>query len=216
MRVVSIETLTHGRVLIREAPTTSSSMRVLVGFHGYAQSAEDMMEEMERVAGAQSWTLLSVQGLHRFYSRRQDKVVASWMTREDRESAIADNIAYVDRAIGGIAGGATDVRMVYIGFSQGVAMAYRAAVAGAYRPLGIIAVGGDVPPDVRTAPKERFPSVLIAAGDNDEWYTSARVAEDESALHSIGARFEVFRYHGGHEFTPALHDRIHLVLESLA
>ena len=38
----------------------------------------------------------SIQGLHRFYQRRTNEVIASWMTRQDRELAIADNLAYVD------------------------------------------------------------------------------------------------------------------------
>ena len=43
--------------------------------------------------------LVSVQGLHRFYQRRTNEVIASWMTRQDRELAIADNLAYVEGVI---------------------------------------------------------------------------------------------------------------------
>jgi len=216
MRTISIETLTHGRAVIKDATEISSPMRLLVGFHGYGQSAEDMLEELDRIAGSQKWTMVSVQGLHRFYSRSQDKVVASWMTRQDREHAIADNIAYVDRTIAALAGNAADVVIVFIGFSQGVAMAYRAAVAGARRPRAIVAIGGDVPPDVKAFPAERFPEVLVAGGENDEWYTAQKLAMDESALRTIGARAEVFRYRGGHEFTPELRQRIQLFLNSKA
>src|SRR5262245_30774115 len=98
MRVLPIETPTHGRVLVKEPSTTDSPMRLLVGFHGYAQSAEDMLAELELIPGIETWTLVSVQGLHRFYARGQ-RVVSSWMTREDRELAIDDNIAYVNRAL---------------------------------------------------------------------------------------------------------------------
>ena len=49
--------------------------------------------------GADRWRLVSIQGLHRFYQRRADEVVASWMTRQDRELAIADNLAYVAAVI---------------------------------------------------------------------------------------------------------------------
>jgi len=40
-----------------------------------------------------------VQGLHRFYRSRSEIVVASWMTKQDRELAIGDNIDYVRRAV---------------------------------------------------------------------------------------------------------------------
>ena len=69
-----------------------------------------------------------MQGLHRFYARGQGKVVASWMTREDREQAIADNLGYVNRVVMRRCPGAGDeATVVFLGFSQGVAMAYRAA-----------------------------------------------------------------------------------------
>src|SRR5207249_1828450 len=154
---------------------------LLVGFHGYAQSAEDMLSELELIPGSERWTLVSVQALHRFYARGQ-KVVASWMTRQDRDDAIADNLAYVDRAVGAVLADADNARVVFVGFSQGVAMAYRAAVAGIHRARGIIAIGGDVPPDVKVAPADRFPPIFVAAGESDQWYSAEKVEADEMFL----------------------------------
>jgi predicted esterase len=208
MRVVAIETQTHGRVLVREPKASAGpSWPWVVGFHGYGQSADDMMTELERIPGNEKWTLVSVQALHRFYTRSQ-KIVASWMTREDRELAIEDNIAYVNQALASVLPASADPSVVFIGFSQGVAMAYRAAVQGTHPARLVIAVGGDVPPELKTEPAARFPSILIAGGTNDEWYTSAKVDADEKALRSIGVKAEVFRYSGGHEFTPELRERI--------
>jgi predicted esterase len=215
MRIISVETRTHGRAIIKDATAPTSSMRLLVGFHGYAQSAEDMLTELELVPGIEKWTLLSVQALHRFYSRGQEKVVASWMTRQDREAAIADNLVYVDRAIDAVVGNTQDVLLVFAGFSQGVAMAYRAAVGGRYRSRQIIAVGGDVPPDVKSAPSDRFPPVFIAAGESDNWYTSDKLGADEAFLRSSNVPIEVFRYRGGHEWTADLRDRVNRVLENM-
>ena len=89
----------HGRVLIDNDEGAAVSLRVLVAFHGYGQSAEDMLEELRRIPGADQWTRVSIQALNRFYTRGDAKVVANWMTREDRDQAIADNIAYVNSAI---------------------------------------------------------------------------------------------------------------------
>jgi len=102
-----------------------------VGFHGYAQNAETFLESLVAIPGAETWRVASVQGLHPFYSRGSH-VVAGWMTRQDREHAIADNIAYVDAVLDDMAAafGAPE-KLVFAGFSQGVAMAYRAAMRGA-------------------------------------------------------------------------------------
>jgi predicted component of type VI protein secretion system len=116
MRTISTETPTHGRVLIKDAGVSPSDVRFLVGFHGYAQSAEDMLSELDRLPGSDLWTRVSIQALHRFYSRGDEKVVASWMTRQDREIAIADNIAYIDRVVRSLLTEAPQAPVVFFGF----------------------------------------------------------------------------------------------------
>ena len=200
MTTHQVETVTHGRVLVEEAARPSSG-RLLVACHGYAQTAEIMLEDARRIPGvADGWRLASVQALHRFYARGDQAVVASWMTRQDRELAIADNIAYLDRAVE--TAGGTDARtIVFLGFSQGAAMAYRAAIHGRYPAAGIIALGGDIPPDIQTGTGRPWPPVLLGAGVRDVWYTDERVAADEHFLTSRGIAHEVVRYDGGHEWT---------------
>jgi predicted esterase len=211
MRILSIETPTHGRALIEDSAWPSSRRLLLVGFHGYGQSAEDMLAELKRVPGSEQWTLASLQALHRFYGREQ-KIVASWMTRQDRELAIADNIRYVDSVLRALLVTSAYDAVVFAGFSQGVAMAYRAGVLGANRPACIIAVGGDLPPDLKSVPALSFPPIFIAAGDSDPFYTPAKVDADEQWLRSHGLWPEVFRYPAGHEWTDELRVRLAVVL----
>lgn len=199
--VRSIATTTHGRFLV-DVPAAMGPHPLLVGFHGYGESAERHLEQLRQIPGIDAWALASVQGLHRFYTSKMGDVVASWMTRQDRHLAIADNVAYVDRVVATIAGEiGTAVRLVYAGFSQGVAMAFRAAVLGATRADGIIALGGDVPPDVRDRPSSLFPPVLLGRGAGDTWYTDAKVRADVAWLHVTGARVDVVVVEGGHEWT---------------
>jgi predicted esterase len=209
MRALAIETATHGRVLVRD---TAGNSPWLVGFHGYGQNAEDMLAELERLPGAAKWNLASVQALHRFYTRDNQRVIASWMTREDREFAIADNIAYIDRVLDELvarqASGLSVVEgtsgspvIVFAGFSQGAAMAYRAGVLGRHHASGIIALGGDIPPDVRDARDDPWPRVLIGAGVTDFWYTPPKVDADVAFLESRDLPHEVVRFSAGHEWT---------------
>src|SRR5262249_8221179 len=154
---------------------------LLVGFHGYMESGTTQMERLEALSGASAWTLVSIQGLHRFYRGRSDEVVASWMTREDRELAIADNLAYVTAALDQVPHDPA-TRVVYAGFSQGVAMAFRAGVLGVRPATAIVAVGGDVPPELMVDRSLRFPAVLFARGSRDEWLTESKFESDVSAL----------------------------------
>src|SRR3954469_23983800 len=150
-----IPTTIHGRVLVREA-RAAAARGILVGFHGYMENARMQMDRLQAITGAARWTLVSVQALHRFYRRRSEEVVASWMTSEDRDAAIADNIEYVDAALDAVPHGA-ETRIVYAGFSQGVAMAFRSAVRGRHGAAGVVGIGGGVPPGVLAGSGGVFP-----------------------------------------------------------
>jgi dienelactone hydrolase len=83
------------------------------------------------------------------------------MTSQDRELAIADNVAYVRNVVAQFPAAR---RIVFAGFSQGVAMAYRAAAA--IPTTAVIALGGDVPPDVIPVARS-LPPVLVGRGVRD-------------------------------------------------
>ena len=198
MRTLLIETRTHGRVLVRDA---AAPRGVLAGFHGYMESAETMMARLEAAAPA-DWTLIAIQGLHRFYRGRSEDVVAGWMTRQDREAAIADNIEYANRALAVVR--TANVPVVFAGFSQGVAMAFRAAVRGVQAADAVVAAGGDVPPELLADATAKFPRVLLARGSADEWYTDAKLEADVAALRARGVSVTPLVYDGPHEWTPEL------------
>jgi predicted esterase len=197
-----IPTTTHGRMLVRQA-RAAAARGVLVGCHGYMETAAVQMERLATIPGASAWTLVSVQALHRFYRGRTEQVVASWMTHEDRDAAIADNIAYLDAALDGVPHG-DSTRIVYAGFSQGVAMAFRAALRGRRRAAGVIAVGGDIPPELLADGELPFPRVLLARGTRDEWLTEAKFDADVAALSARGAPCRRLDYEGPHEWTEAV------------
>jgi len=193
----------HGRYLIDIA---AYSRATLVGFHGYKENAAIHLEVLRRIAGGRPLSLVSIQGLHRFYSKGGD-VVASWMTKEDREHAIADNVDYVGRVLTTIAGESGITRpMIYVGFSQGVAMAFRAA-AFVQRPCdGVIALASDVPPDVAPV-AGTLPRTLLGRGDRDEFYPASQAAKDLDVLKSAGVPVEEYVFSGGHLWTPAFIDK---------
>lgn len=206
-----IPALTHGRVLVRPAQA-AASRGLLVGFHGYMENAAIQMARMMEIPGADMWTLVSVQGLHRFYRGRSQDVVASWMTREDRDAAITDNVAYVAAALD-VVPHDQFTRVVFTGFSQGVAMAFRAAVRGPDRASGVIAVGGDVPPELLADAASRFPSVLLARGEQDEWYTQAKFDADVAALRARDVEVRPVVYDGAHEWNAAISSIVAAFLE---
>lgn len=188
----TVATTVHGRYLVQQGPAE----RLLVGFHGYGEDAEIHLADLLQIRGIEQWTVASVQALNRFYRSRSTATAGCWMTRQDRELAIADNIAYVQKVVATFA----DVKtIVFAGFSQGVAMAYRAAAN--VRCHGVITLGGDVPPDV----VETLPPVLVGRGMTDDWYTAEKFEKDLKVLQAI-TNVTTCVYHGSHEWNDEFRD----------
>lgn len=212
MNTRTVETPTHGRYLV-EVPEHSRA--TLVGFHGYQENAEIHLDVLRQVIGDRPVGLVSVQGLHRFYTRAGTEVVASWMTKEDRDLAIADNITYVRRVLAAVAQEDSLARpLIFVGFSQGVAMAYRAATS-VQRPCdGVIALAGDVPPDVVPLASS-LPRVLIGRGTEDKWYSAEKSAADLAALRAAGANVTEHVFEGGHVWAPEFISRAGAFVDEL-
>ena len=193
-------TTTHGRVVVR-APSHAGPWPALVGFHGYAEDAETHLQALEGIPGGDRCLRVAVQALHPFYTKSQ-RVVANWMTSQDREHAIADNIAYVGRVLDWMRREyAVSSTLVFAGFSQGGAMAYRAAAS--YPCRGLLILAADVPPDVARRPGVSLPPILLGRGSNDEWYTAEKHAADLATLASVHATVENCVFDGGHEWGQA-------------
>lgn len=211
-QVHTIEARTHGRYLVR-VPNEQPPWPLLVGFHGYAEAAGDHLNELTRIPGTEAWLVVAIQALHPFYTRKE-RVVASWMTRDDREHAIADNVDYVGRVLDRVRQEhQTKPTLVFAGFSQGGAMAYRAAAH--YRADGLIILAADVPPDVVTQQRVTLPPVLIGRGIRDDWYTEAKELADVKALTNAGVHVDTCVFDGGHEWTDPFRTAASTVLRRL-
>jgi predicted esterase len=193
----SIATGTHGHYWAR--PAEKADAPWIVGFHGYGENAALHQAALERIPGIAGWTVVAVQGLHPFYTRTQE-IVASWMTRLDREEAIADNVAYVEKVVEAVRAAVPVAGdPVFAGFSQGVAMAYRAAAA--LPAQAVLALAGDVPPEIDVI---RLPPVFLGRGTRDEWYTEAKMATDLERLAAADIRATPVVYSGGHEWNEEI------------
>lgn len=196
----TIATLVHGRYLLA-APEEVSGSPLLVGFHGYGEGAERSLEELRRLPGAADWTLCAVQALHPFYNRT-GQVIASWMTRQQREHAILDNIRYAASVVAEVKRTLpVSERLVYVGFSQGAAMAYRAAASAGHACRGVIVLGGDFPGELASLDLAGFPPVLVGRGTTDEWYDEGKMDRDLEVLRGKGIDVRTSVFTGGHEWT---------------
>ena len=200
----TIAVTTHGRFLLDTVEGVDPSLLV-TGFHGYAEQGATQLDRLRALRGASPFTLVSIQGLHRFYRSNGQDIAASWMTREDRELAIADNITYIDNVLDAIVWEIGEPPgIVHVGFSQGASMAYRAAALGVRPCRGVIAVGGDIPPELGSGELSRISKALILRGTRDPFYKAATLEADAARLRTAGVQVQLVEVDAAHEWTDAV------------
>ena len=202
----------HGRYFVRPAASGGAAFW-LVGFHGQGQTADTFMASLERVPRGPHWLVASVQGLYRYYAGRARTIAANWMTSQDREQVIADNVRWVDTVLDRLEQEFGAPRgIVFAGFSQGVAMAYRAGLLCRRECAAIVAGCGDVPPELEEGGTREWPRVLAATGARDDWYTPARLEADMAFLRSRRGDARALVFDGGHEWNDALAEAVGVLL----
>jgi len=190
-----LQTQVSGRYLV-EMPPGDSALPLLVGFHGYGQTAEDGMELLRGIPGSDRWLLCAVEALHPFMNSKGDPG-ACWMTRRDRDLRIAENVAYVDAVLDRVMKESMiSDRVVLHGFSQGAGMACRAALLGRHPVAGVMLLGGEIPPELDSL--GRLTSVHLARGDRDRFYPADRFETDGARLRDSGLAPDAVTFHGGH------------------
>lgn len=196
-------------------PGAAAAREVWFLLHGYGQLAGRFLGAFQSLDDG-TRCLVAPEALSRFYlgeaTGRHEKVGASWMTREDRLTEIADYVRYLDALHGDVLrgrGNAGGVRV--LGFSQGTATATRWLALGSARVDRLILYGGEVPPDLDlAAARERWDrtEVTLVAGSHDSYITPKILARDEGRLRAHGIEYRVERFDGGHEVLPEVLRRI--------
>lgn len=190
-----LETTVSGRYLV-EVPDGDSPFPLLAGFHGYGQTAEDELALLRQISGAERFVLCSIEALHPFVNKTGQSG-SSWMSRRDRELRIAENVRYVDAVIGLVMEEIVfDGRIVLHGFSQGTAMACRAAVLGRHEVSAVMLLGGDIPPELDKLARMR--TVHLVRGERDHFYRQKNFDADIARLREVGIAVVGSLYDGEH------------------
>lgn len=176
--------------------------------HGYGQLAQYFLRRFAPLDDG-SRLFVAPEALSRFYlgeavrSHSEARVGASWMTREDRLNEIRDYVSYLDAVCSRVLEELSpDVRVVGLGFSQGVATVSRWAAMGRTKVDALVLWGERVPPDldlVAAAPRWRGLRLLLVAGRADPAVSEAAAVAERERLMAAGLAAEVIAFDGGHE-----------------
>ncbi len=179
--------------------------------HGYGQLAGYFIRNFE-ILEADDTLIVAPEGLHRFYWEKfSGRVVASWMTKEDRESDIKDYINYLDLVYREVMEELKNkpLRIIVLGFSQGATTVCRWLNSTKIPVDGLILWAGSIPSDIQLM-QDYFATfkTYFVVGNADEFIQEKEVKEYESVLIKMNIPFEIIRYDGKHEIDETTLKRI--------
>jgi phospholipase/carboxylesterase len=111
-----------------------------------------------------------------------------------------------------VAEGIVDRQKIFLlGFSQSCALNYRFAFTHADQLRGVIGICGGLPGDWQTneSYKSTTAAVFHLAGNQDEFYTPARVADYAEQLRQRARDVRFESYEAGHDLVPEMREDIH-------
>lgn len=168
--------------------------------HGYGQNARFFIDKFQKLSN--NCFIVAPEGLHRFYwEGMSGRVVASWMTSEDREDDIADYIHYLNALHTRITADYSFKRVVVIGFSQGVATAFRWIANGKLQTDQFVIASGMIPPDLDLDQNlELFRRIQLCyiSGDQDPYRNEEEVQLWLKRFEEMDIPLQGITFNGGH------------------
>ncbi len=168
--------------------------------HGYGQLAQRFIQKFKPFEN--EYWIVAPEGPHRFYVEGfSGKVGASWMSKEDRLDDIADYLNYLDALMSRIAWNKYKEINV-LGFSQGVATAFRWLVHSELDINHFIICSGMIPPDISIDMNvKRFANMKMSylSGLDDPFKKQAEVEQLLQQLKSNNLNFKEYYFQGGHK-----------------
>lgn len=192
----------------KSGDVNEATRSIWIVMHGYGQLAQYFIRNFA-ILEAHNICVIAPEGLSRFYledvSARtktgNNRVGASWMTRENRQMDIDNYITFLN-AIHEKELRNTNIPVTILGFSQGAATASRWAMTGTFRFSRLILWAGIFPPDMDlSASKERLAKkeVYVVYGTRDPFLTDDRFAEMNQLSEKLGVTPSVVAFDGEHK-----------------
>jgi predicted esterase len=171
--------------------------------HGWAQLAEPYLSGFLPLDDGSRF-FIAPEALNKFYMKvGKPEVGATWMTREDRESEIKDYVAYLNALYDSFPLGDHDVKIIVLGFSQGVATVSRWAYRNERKIDTLIFYAGEPgnelqnPESSTTFDKTRN---YFIYGDEDQFINELNINKYKAML----PNFEFISFGGKHEINTAV------------
>lgn len=175
--------------------------KLIYVFHGYGQLAAFFIRKFHSLS--EDYFIVAPEGMHRFYTKgTSGRVGASWMTSEDREIDIHDNLNWLDQLDTEITHKYSFEEKILLGFSQGGSTALRQHFYGSFKAKHLIIWASSFPPEmesfIENDIKKTF-SRYFVIGEKDEFCSGEEQHKLIQLFTSKG--FKTIRYEGNHDIS---------------
>lgn len=164
---------------------------VLFVIHGYGQLANYFIRHFEALASKKNMCVIAPEGLSRFYMAGfNGKVGASWMTKEDREWEIQDQKVYLEQIYAHFYAQNPNAKFHLLGFSQGVATAWRWLCGGDAKFSSFTLWAGECP--------REFPESIVNKLPNMDFYHVHALEDEFIPVAAANAQYQFLKNHFPH------------------
>ena len=170
--------------------------KLLIVLHGYGQLAEFFIRKFKDIS--EDYIVVAPEGMHRFYlNGTSGRVGASWMTKEDRESDIADNLNWLSQLFVELNKQKSFEKTILLGFSQGGATAARWFYNKKVPFDQLILWASVFPPDLERPQINSNSNNYFVIGTDDEYYNAEAQKNEIEFYEKIG--FQTLQFEGKHD-----------------
>ncbi len=200
----------------RSGAITEATKHLWFVLHGYGQLARYFLRKFDPLHG-NDVCVIAPEGLSRFYlepvtgiGRKNNRVGATWMTREHRETDIRNYIAYLD-SIFYHEVGSRAIPTTVLGFSQGAATASRWVWQSRFAFQRLILWAGIFPPDMNFSAAANAldnKDLLFVYGTEDPFMTGDRLTEMRTLADKLNVTVKTMQFQGGHDIDSPTLERL--------
>lgn len=201
-RSIKVERTAHYATL---GTISSKTKYVWIACHGYGQLAKHFIRKFDVLANDEVF-IVAPEGLSKFYWEGvgfpNRKVVASWMTRENRLDEIADYCQMLDQLYQlYIPKAHPEVKIILMGFSQGCATQARWMHQNQVKADVMVTWGGIFPEDLDYTIQKEYWSALdlhFVYGLQDEYLSPGRQEKYQQFLREQELDLKIHTFDGTH------------------
>lgn len=176
---------------------------IFIALHGYGQLSEFFLRKLQPVFYEDRLIIVPEATNYAYLQGFSGRVGANWMTKHEREMAIANNNNYLNVLLKSfLLKYSNKPKIKVMGFSQGAATATR-WVSQLDVPVDtLILWGGGFAHDLdlgKTSKNLQETKCFIALGDQDEFVTEESIQKQDELIEAMGLEVKRLSYQGGHD-----------------